>query len=151
MDYLLYIEHSAENLQFFLWYRDYIKRFDEADTLDTKLSPEWTQAMENETTIKIQKDVAGKMRRELKAVAIFKGTDFEIGAVDVVIENGDPFSTLPSTPSTKITPSFLSGSQASSYRSQSRDAFSAAGATKPCKSRLRTNSNTRITTNTLPT
>ncbi|KAI1645833.1 uncharacterized protein F4817DRAFT_317448 [Daldinia loculata] len=131
MDYLLYIEHSAENLQFFLWYRDYIKRFDEADTLDTKLSPEWTQAMENETTIKIQKDVAGKMRREMKAVAIFKGTDFEKGVVDAVIENGDPFSTPPSTPSTKITPSFLSGFQASSYRSQSRDAFSAAGATQP--------------------
>ncbi|KAI1655877.1 hypothetical protein F4813DRAFT_365610 [Daldinia decipiens] len=151
MNYLLHIEHSAENLQFFLWYRDYIKRFNEAETVDTQLSPEWTQEMEDETSIRIQKDVLGKMRREPKAVAIFKGTDFEKGKVDVVMENRDPFSTPPSTPSTKIAPSFLSGSQASSYRSKSRDAFSAAGATQPCKSCLGTNSNTRITTNALPT
>ncbi|KAI0848416.1 hypothetical protein F5Y00DRAFT_270157 [Daldinia vernicosa] len=131
MNYLLYIEHSAENLQFFLWYRDYTKRFDEADTLDAKLSPEWTQAMEDESTVKIRKDAVEKMRREPKAVSIFKGTDFEKGAVDVVIENGDPFLTPPSTPNTKIAPSLLSGSQASSYRSQSRDAFSAASATQP--------------------
>merc|ERR1712169_125664 len=28
MNYLIYIEHSAENLQFFLWYRDSAKGFD---------------------------------------------------------------------------------------------------------------------------
>ncbi|KAF3068990.1 hypothetical protein GL218_08018 [Daldinia childiae] len=127
MNYLLYIEHSAENLQFYLWYRDYIKRFDEADTVDTNLSPEWTQAMEGEARAKIQKDV----RREPKEADMLKGTDLEKGVIDVIIENGDPFSTPPSTPSMSITPSFLSDSQASSYRLQSRDAFSAAGAIQP--------------------
>ena|ERR1700761_7883101 len=29
MDYLVYIAFDAENLQFFLWYRDYVKRFNE--------------------------------------------------------------------------------------------------------------------------
>ncbi|MCJ1447634.1 MAG: hypothetical protein MMC23_008145 [Stictis urceolatum] len=28
MNYLIYIEHAAENLQFFLWYKDYLKRFE---------------------------------------------------------------------------------------------------------------------------
>ncbi|KAI1478268.1 hypothetical protein F4774DRAFT_419560 [Daldinia eschscholtzii] len=131
MNYLIYIEHSAENLQFFLWYRDYVKRFKEASTLDTKLSPEWTQAMEDATTAKIQKDVVEKMRREPKAVAMFKGTDFEKRVADVVLESRDPFSTPPSTPSVKDSSSLLSSSRTASYRSQPRDAFRAVGATQP--------------------
>ncbi|KAI8959710.1 hypothetical protein F5Y11DRAFT_332155 [Daldinia sp. FL1419] len=131
MNYLLYIEHSAENLQFFLWYRSYVKRFNEARTLDTKLSPEWTQAMEDETTVKIQKDAVEKMRKQPKAVALFKGTAFENGTTDIAPDSRDPFSTPPSTPSTKNAPSFLSGSRDLSYHSQSRDTFATAGATQP--------------------
>ncbi|KAI1379987.1 hypothetical protein F4677DRAFT_300957 [Hypoxylon crocopeplum] len=132
MNYLLYIEHSAENLQFFLWYRDYVKRFDEASTSETRLSPEWTQAMEDETSAKIQRDAAEKMRRKPKAVnAIFKGTDFEKGALYLAVDNRDPFSTPPGTPSVKDAPSVYSGSQTHSYRAHAQDAFSAAGATQP--------------------
>ena len=42
MNYLVYIEHSAENLQFFLWYRDYLKRFDELPPNERALAPEWS-------------------------------------------------------------------------------------------------------------
>lgn len=42
MNYLKYIEHSAENLQFFLWYRDYCARWDQLPESERKLSPEWT-------------------------------------------------------------------------------------------------------------
>ncbi|KAI1803493.1 hypothetical protein F4811DRAFT_344870 [Daldinia bambusicola] len=131
MNYLMYIEHSAENLQFFLWYRDYVKRFNEASTSDTKLSPEWTQAMEDETTAKIQKDAVERIRKEPKAVAIFRGTDFEKGEADIVLESRDPFSTPPSTPSVKDTPSLSSSSRAASYRWQPQDAFKAAGTAQP--------------------
>ena len=42
MNYLKYIELSAENLQFFLWYRDYVSRFDGLPANEKALSPEWT-------------------------------------------------------------------------------------------------------------
>jgi hypothetical protein len=42
MDYLVYIEHNAENLQFYLWYKDYVRRFNALPENEKKLSPEWT-------------------------------------------------------------------------------------------------------------
>lgn len=38
MDYLVYVAHDAENLQFFLWYRDYVKRFHEWQTQQQNIS-----------------------------------------------------------------------------------------------------------------
>jgi len=40
MDYLLYVAHDAESLQFFLWYRDYCRRFDALEPAQKQLSPE---------------------------------------------------------------------------------------------------------------
>ena len=39
MDYLVYIAHDAENLQFYLWYRDYVKRFNRLRENEKALSP----------------------------------------------------------------------------------------------------------------
>ena len=134
MNYLIYIEHAAENLQFFLWHRDYVKRFQEVSTSDINLAPEWTQVMEDEVAAKFQKDAAEKLRREPEAAKIFKGTDFEKGA-EAAIESKDPFSTPPRTPADGDDASTMfSGSQATTnYRSQASDAFAAAGAKRPCK------------------
>ena len=41
MDYLIYVAHDAENLQFYLWLRDYFKRFHAAPKSDKCLSPSW--------------------------------------------------------------------------------------------------------------
>lgn len=41
MNYLIYIERSAENLQFYLWFRSYSKRFATLPRSDATLSPEW--------------------------------------------------------------------------------------------------------------
>ncbi|KAI0011388.1 hypothetical protein F4779DRAFT_637232 [Xylariaceae sp. FL0662B] len=132
MNYLIYIEHSAENLQFFLWYRDYVKRFSEVNSSDIHLAQEWTQAMEDETLAKIQKEAADNMKKESKAADIFKGSDFEKSRGDVMVsEIRDPFATPPPTPGSEDTPSIYSGSQASSYRSQAQDAFAAAGVKQP--------------------
>ncbi|KAK1833180.1 fumble-domain-containing protein [Podospora conica] len=103
MNYLIYIERSAENLQFFLWYRDYVKRFNEAKTSDMALAPEWTPAMEEEAAARIQKEHADKLRKDTKtpAIAIFKGTDFEktpSASPQAVVSDRDPFSTPPGTP-----------------------------------------------------
>lgn len=81
MNYLIYVERSAENLQFFLWCRDYERRFAEADTADIALAPEWTRAMEDEALARIKKNHVEKVRRVPKeAAVIFKGTDFEKGS-----------------------------------------------------------------------
>ncbi|KAL2265534.1 hypothetical protein VTJ83DRAFT_6634 [Remersonia thermophila] len=41
MDYLLYVEHNAENLQFFLWYWDYVQRWSTLLPRQKALSPPW--------------------------------------------------------------------------------------------------------------
>ncbi|KUJ18357.1 uncharacterized protein LY89DRAFT_46694 [Mollisia scopiformis] len=41
MDYLIYVEYNAENLQFYLWYKDYTKRFNALPEKDKVLSKEW--------------------------------------------------------------------------------------------------------------
>lgn len=45
LDYLLYVEHRAENLQFYLWMVDYCQRFRHAPKPLTDLSPQWTDSL----------------------------------------------------------------------------------------------------------
>jgi len=45
MNYLKYIEHDAENLQFYLWFRDYKTRFANLPDSEKSLSPEWTNEL----------------------------------------------------------------------------------------------------------
>ncbi|KAI1358670.1 hypothetical protein F5Y08DRAFT_350563 [Xylaria arbuscula] len=134
MNYLIYIEHAAENLQFFLWYRDYVKRFAAAPASETALSPEWTAAKEEEALARIQRDAADKARKgPAAAMQIFKGTDFEKTSehfVAVVSDNNrNPFATPPR--SSAGDNASLSGSQATTYVSQASDAFYAAGVKQP--------------------
>lgn len=139
MNYLVYIEHSAENLQFFLWYKDYIQRFNTADTSDINLAPEWTQAMEDETVAKIRREHAEKLRPELPiASELFKGTDFEKHGIDA--GNGsNPFVTPPRTPHVAsdkdsiCTDNAVPPSITSTTKTQAADAFHAAGVKAPCK------------------
>ena len=41
MGYLLYVAHDAENLQFYLWFQDYSRRFFAASRAEQALSPLW--------------------------------------------------------------------------------------------------------------
>ena len=41
MDYLCYVEHQAEPLQFFLWYCDYIQRWSQLLPRQKASSPRW--------------------------------------------------------------------------------------------------------------
>ena len=70
MNYLTHIELAAENLQFFLWHRDYCRRFAEMPESERVLAPEWTEAhaAESETTppksqIKVSPETAALMAR----------------------------------------------------------------------------------------
>ena len=145
MKYLIYVEYSAENLQFYLWYRDYVKRFSTTTTPDIKLAPEWTKEMEDAVAAKLQKQATENSRRQEKGVsdAIFKGTDFEETTGDVTEVEVDPFVTPAlSTVSSHIdtdAASFAPSSQpcnAHTYRSQASEAFVSIGAATPCTSTL---------------
>ncbi|KAF2404287.1 hypothetical protein EJ06DRAFT_469581 [Trichodelitschia bisporula] len=43
MHFAKYVEHSAENLQFFLWFKDFAGRFEALTENERKLAPEWTR------------------------------------------------------------------------------------------------------------
>ncbi|EXK34152.1 hypothetical protein FOXG_03121 [Fusarium oxysporum f. sp. lycopersici 4287] len=138
MTYLIYVEHAAENLQFYLWFQDYEKRFNANPTTDVKLAPEWTRAMQDEAVIKIRKEQSDKMRKESEAAAIFKGSDFEkkVGSQDRNMSAVDPFATPPQSSkgddSSIYTASCTMKSlNAMSHQSQASDAFKRAGAQQP--------------------
>ncbi|KAK1982753.1 hypothetical protein LZ30DRAFT_589887 [Colletotrichum cereale] len=135
MNYLIYIEHAAENLQFFLWHRDYQNRFREAKTSDMALAPEWTEAMETEVLQRMSKEKSQRMRKK-PGQEIFKGTDFEKGPAAAIIEESaapNPFSTPPRTPNDQesVYTGSHGASNAESYRSLASDAFAAVGAKQP--------------------
>lgn len=134
MNYLIYIEHSAENLQFFLWYRDYERRFLEAPSSEKSLAPEWTKVMEDETLIKIKKEAAELRKKDLPAADIFRGTDFDKSGGEQIVDNKDPFNTSSrNSLNYDDTSTIFSSSQATSNHSKVEESFSCAGAKQPCR------------------
>jgi len=93
MNYLKYIEFSAENLQFFLWFRDYVKRFDQLPKSEQGLAPVWSaEQAEADAAANTSKPSARANREVAEAL---KGTDFADGKS----HNADPFRTPAKTPS----------------------------------------------------
>ncbi|KAL5118242.1 hypothetical protein ACEQ8H_003914 [Pleosporales sp. CAS-2024a] len=95
MNFVKYIELSAENLQFYLWFRDYSKRFAELPAGERALSPEWTSTQSISETVPTPKAVSAA------AAAILAGSDFasshvKVDQVDSAASN--PFYTPPRTP-----------------------------------------------------
>ena len=143
MNYLKYIEHSAENLQFFLWYRSYIERFDKLPQSEKVLSAEWTPAQAEQ--LQASKSLNRKKVNSDVAVA-FKGTDFEKKPVKVATKEVDPFSDGSSTPTSDekhdfdsdyatTCGDFKSDMDNEVYTAKAEAAFAAAGLQwKPCKS-----------------
>jgi hypothetical protein len=142
MNYLLYKEHSAENLQFYLWHQDYVDRFSKAPASERSLAPEWTQAKEDEVWTQLQQEAHEHARKTPDvAKCVFEGTDFETTAtVDrpVALESANPFATPPRTATSgsehdSMYPPSTQASYGTTYRSQAGEAFAAAGVKAPCK------------------
>lgn len=143
MDFLVYIEHDAENLQFFLWYRDYLKRWSELPEREQKLAPEWTaeQAQQARNEVLSEK-VAAKKTGNVEAAEVFKGTDFESKGFKSG-EAPNPFNTPPRTPSHEgrdsMAPSTVGWSEDAStlggsmihHQKKSANAFEEVGAHQP--------------------
>lgn len=95
MNYLKYIEHAAENLQFYLWFHDYSARFNNLAESERALSPEWTREQaEAEATSAAQQNRT-KKQANAEAHAILKDTSFDDANSAHVNERGDPFHTPP--------------------------------------------------------
>lgn len=144
MNYLRYIEHSAENLQFYLWYRSYCERFEKLPASEKALSPEWSAAqMDSEIT-----QPARRSKKTPAAIAtVLEGTEFADTA-PLASEKPDPFndprSESPETLRAPASPTFsdfssclstarpLSGQ--SDFNRKADEALTDAGMRwKPCK------------------
>ena|SRR2546423_14990251 len=102
MDFSKYIERTPENLQFYLWYRDYLKRFENLPDSERVLAPEWTIERANAEA------EAARLEEKPKKVnptvaAILKGTDFDAKAGKTAVSeiHPDPFKDPPRTPNTE--------------------------------------------------
>ncbi|KAK4991263.1 hypothetical protein LTR66_006595 [Elasticomyces elasticus] len=97
LNYLKYIEHAAENLQFYLWFLDYSKRFDKLSAAEKALAPPWTKAQaqaESHPT-----STGHKLPVSRNMTEVLAGTDFADGPKAIDNEKSDPFHTPPRTPS----------------------------------------------------
>jgi len=91
MNYLRYIEHAAENLQFYLWYRDYCSRWAKLPESEKALAPVWTASQ-------AEAEAAGNAptrasRVSPQVAALLKDTDFASGPPKHAMEKLDPFVT----------------------------------------------------------
>lgn len=104
------MEHSAENLQFYLWLQDYTRRFHEAPSFDRDLSPEWTTDDQTRALRRARADARKASRvtpissslAQLAAIDRFSSDvkPLESSATSVVEpDNLNPFGTPPDTPS----------------------------------------------------
>ena len=91
LNYLKYIEHDAENLQFFLWFKDYCQRFEKLPPSEKVLSPEWTTAQAEAEVANAQ---INRLRKTTPMIeSVLKGTDFaENNAKAVDPEKADLFN-----------------------------------------------------------
>ncbi|KAK3074471.1 hypothetical protein LTR53_003079 [Teratosphaeriaceae sp. CCFEE 6253] len=92
MNYLRYIEHSAENLQFFLWHRDYCSRWDQLPENERALAPAWSAAQAEAGALG-NTNQSGVTRMSPNVAALLKDTDFANGASRYTSDRADPFIT----------------------------------------------------------
>src|SRR5579859_4238745 len=67
MDYLIYVERNAENLQFYLWYLDYVRRWDQVPAKDRVLSPEWQPEAAETLNLLMEKDRRSLARSSVRS------------------------------------------------------------------------------------
>lgn len=141
MNYMTWIERSAENLKFFLWYKDYTERFESIKDTQKALAPEWTEAQHEAALAHLPTATRGPKKTN-PANEIFKGTDFE-ESNQKINESADPFSTPPTTSNgrrdsqpwtgstSEISSSMVHSSNAEAHRQHAGEAFEQAGLKLP--------------------
>jgi hypothetical protein len=90
LDYVKYIEHSEENLQFYLWYKSYEARFELLSSSEKILVPEWTPAHVNADA-----HTTGQFRASNPIAAFVKDAFEGKTQPTVSVQRVDPFNTPP--------------------------------------------------------
>ena len=99
MNYLTFRERAAENLQFFLWYRDYCRRFAELPAHERALAPEWTAAQAATDTDLVHQHEKSQVKPSPHMSNLLKGTDFNGGGIKTKAQSMDARGwTPPRTP-----------------------------------------------------
>lgn len=131
----MYVEHCPENLQFYIWNREYVKRFNQLDFEERLLAPEWTVIQQEKALTKIseQKKKTGNV------------TGYEDKETPMITMVSNPFeevdSVLPWDSQTTGTGQASSQqTNAISYRRQADDVFQTVGLKRPSRSITSTSS-----------
>lgn len=94
MDYLVYVTHDAENLQFYLWLQDYTERFDALKPDRKTLSPEWkdTEQPVEEKAAQIASPAPAGGKKKRRPGPLMPKVDFDkpaeaaaIGLTEIVV------------------------------------------------------------------
>jgi hypothetical protein len=145
LNYLKYIERAPENLQFFLWYKDYQNRFDELPASEKALAPEWTEShVENER--KAYRAELKKRHPNHAAEELLKETAFNEKTIEVERADSFPFNDARETTSrgsetgpgatssfddSSLHPTMGTKSVMSGHTQKTESAFEDAGLTQP--------------------
>lgn len=132
MNYLIYIEHAAENLQFFLWYRDYVTRFNLLPANEQALAPSWSiEKLEAEMSSPMGGATGVKAQISAETAEVFKGTGFASPSSNIMdLKSPNPFSTPTRTSlaeTENITPSTVQDQAWSEKESTLNDSYFTAG------------------------
>ena len=91
MNYLIYVERAAENLQFFLWIRDYARRFEALPASEKSLSPPWIPQRGAAEHAPSTPRFPAAAKSAMDATVIFKGSDFDTAHFAFVENAPNPF------------------------------------------------------------
>ena len=107
MDYLVYVAHDAETLQFYLWLQDYTKRYNDLRKEEQALSPEWrhTVAMTEERKPRVKASVAS-----FGNIDIEKANGSDVRMSQLVPGSKELFADPPMSPTMSDYESFISKS-----------------------------------------
>jgi len=119
MDYLVYVAHDAENLQFYLWFQDYKKRFDALKPEERALAPEWNPSESTQDP-----DQEGERPAERPALGHRKSkSNFLITTKAIELDNSGDVRSIQLGDLTALPPRPLSGNGASKSPAASRTDF----------------------------
>ena len=98
MDYLVYVAHDAENLQFFLWLRDYTARFNSLKKEERALSPEWKPSPDSKPMLHDAGTIAPPLRK-MKPTPLVVDTS---AAVNKELRNSISLEALTTSPTRSV-------------------------------------------------
>ncbi|EFQ97188.1 hypothetical protein MGYG_00231 [Nannizzia gypsea CBS 118893] len=96
MNYLLYVERAAENLQFYLWYQDYIQRFASLSESQWALSPPWTEE-QRKKVIRLNNRTKERAKRAPSITGAFVPAPAFPPVGETELDDLTPFATRPSS------------------------------------------------------